>query len=470
MNQNPNRRGEGPSNVRRGASRVPGGGMDPRQRERMEEARRQRAARERARAEYERRLRLEEQKRRRAALRRARQVMLIAVIVVVCSGIIAAAVIVMDIAFRGDVEKNIFKYQLANNKVRKLSYDSVVTNGEMYLNFSEIAKEFSFSVTGDADAWKFIARDDYTEYAVFSPDSSEVTINGEKTRLSAPTFVKKQNLYVPMSFISDYMSGLVLTYDEKTHTITLKADTGDSAEEIGFRLKDSSPLDPIQEEGAVGTVDLGFQMDLSSYEMYMNPTDRDVYCFLVNASHTLSSDFVPSDLTNLVDTRKDGRAIQQMSLNAAKSLEAFLIEARANGFSDITVTSAYRSYAYQEELFNNYVKGEMERDASLTEEQAREIVRTYSSVPGTSEHQSGLCVDMHNMASAQTAFGVTAAAKWLEENAYKFGFILRYPKDKSDITNIIYEPWHFRYVGRYHATRMHQTGLCLEEYVPTLQS
>ena len=159
-----------------------------------------------------------------------------------------------------------------------------------------------------------------------------------------------------------------------------------------------------------------------------------------------------------------------MSLNAAKSLEAFLIEARANGFSDITVTSAYRSYAYQEELFNNYVKGEMERDASLTEEQAWEIVRTYSSVPGTSEHQSGLCVDMHNMASAQTAFGETAAAKWLEENAYKFGFILRYPKDKSDITNIIYEPWHFRYVGRYHATRMHQTGLCLEEYVPTLQS
>ena len=77
---------------------------------------------------------------------------------------------------------------------------------------------------------------------------------------------------------------------------------------------------------------------------------------------------------------------------------------------------------------------------------------------------------MNNMASAQTAFGETAAAKWLEENAYKFGFILRYPKDKSDITNIIYEPWHFRYVGRYHATRMHQTGLCLEEYVPTLQS
>ena len=71
---------------------------------------------------------------------------------------------------------------------------------------------------------------------------------------------------------------------------------------------------------------------------------------------------------------------------------------------------------------------------------------------------------MHNIPSADTAFASQEAATWLKNNCYKFGFILRYPEDKTDITGISFEPWHFRYVGRYHATRMHELGLCLEEY------
>ena len=93
------------------------------------------------------------------------------------------------------------------------------------------------------------------------------------------------------------------------------------------------------------------------------------------------------------------------------------------------------------------------------------MVATYSNPPGTSEHQSGLCVDMHNQIDTNNTFDGTPAAIWLEENCYRFGFVLRYPADKQDVTGIKYESWHFRYVGRTAATEMHELDMCLEEYL-----
>ena len=211
-----------------------------------------------------------------------------------------------------------------------------------------------------------------------------------------------------------------------------------------------------------------FLSDLSAYETYMNP-DGDEYLFLVNADHLLDESYLPDDLTDVTDTRKDGRATQKMRLYAAKSLEAFLIEARANGIGDVTVTSAYRSYSYQRQLFDSYTDGEMKNNPSLSRAEAEKITETYSARPGTSEHQSGLCCDMHNIASADKSFAKTEAAEWLKNNCCKFGFILRYPEDKTEITKIDFEPWHFRYIGRFHATKMHESGLCLEEYVESLK-
>ena len=111
-----------------------------------------------------------------------------------------------------------------------------------------------------------------------------------------------------------------------------------------------------------------------------------------------------------------------------------------------------------------YKKSWQQFQAAKAEEKAATIVAR----PGTSEHQTGLAADMHNMASAEQSFGETEAAKWLAANAYKFGFILRYEEDKQDITKIIYEPWHFRYVGRYHATRIYESGMCFEEYLESI--
>ena len=76
---------------------------------------------------------------------------------------------------------------------------------------------------------------------------------------------------------------------------------------------------------------------------------------------------------------------------------------------------------------------------------------------------------MHNLASADKLFAKEEAYTWLRENAHKFGFILRFPEDKTDITKIDFEPWHYRYVGRYHATKIYEAGMCLEEYVKTVK-
>ena len=218
------------------------------------------------------------------------------------------------------------------------------------------------------------------------------------------------------------------------------------------------PLDDYVEE----TEDeLDYLTDLSAYTKYINPENRDEYLILINVENQLDPAYIPDDLIDVADTRKDGRATQKLREYAAKALEALLIEARANGFNDITVTSAYRSYEYQTTLFNQRVA----MYPNLSNEEARAKAATVVAIPGTSEHQSGLCLDMHNLGAADVSFVNTEQAKWLAENSYKFGYILRFPEDKIEITGISFEPWHFRYVGRYHAAQMYELGLCFEEYM-----
>ena len=114
----------------------------------------------------------------------------------------------------------------------------------------------------------------------------------------------------------------------------------------------------------------------------------------------------------------------------------------------------------------------MAKDPSLTQEEAEAIVQTYSAVPGESEHHSGLCVDFisSTMSDLDETFADNEAYDWLLANAWKFGFILRYPKDKVDITEYSFEPWHWRFVGRDAALEMLRTGECFEEYLTRIST
>ena len=125
-------------------------------------------------------------------------------------------------------------------------------------------------------------------------------------------------------------------------------------------------------------------------------------------------------------------------------------DATANGY-DLSLLSGFRSYNTQSNLYNNYVKryGKDETD-------------TFSARPGHSEHQTGLAFDIGKISDS---FGDTPSGKWLEENCHLYGFIIRYPKDKQNITGYKYEPWHVRYLGVEIATSVKESGLTLEEYL-----
>ncbi|SDK02288.1 D-alanyl-D-alanine carboxypeptidase [Jeotgalicoccus aerolatus] len=139
-----------------------------------------------------------------------------------------------------------------------------------------------------------------------------------------------------------------------------------------------------------------------------------------------------------------------------------VIEAYTQMFEDgaaeglnFELVSGFRSYDYQEELYNNYVS----RDG-------KEAADRYSAEPGHSEHQTGLAIDVGSYDSAvllQTSFEYTPEFQWMKDVAHEYGFIIRYMKGKEDITGYMYEPWHLRYVGD-KATEIYESGLTLEEY------
>ncbi len=214
-----------------------------------------------------------------------------------------------------------------------------------------------------------------------------------------------------------------------------------------------------------------FKADLSKYEKYMSPDDRDGYLILVNAKNLLSSDYEPANLVSLDKSMlKNPSNDVTMVDNAAKALTALFEEMKANGYTDVKVTNAYRSYSYQQYIFKYWKDNEQKSHPDWTAEQVEKQVLTYSNREGTSEHQSGLCCDMHNMSETSWEraweFASSPSGKWLIENCWKFGFVLRFPEGKQEqCLGVRYESWHYRYVGRYHAYQMKMLDMCLEEYL-----
>ena len=212
---------------------------------------------------------------------------------------------------------------------------------------------------------------------------------------------------------------------------------------------------------------LEFATDLSAYEDYMNP-EAGSFLLLVNKTHPLASTYEPTDTVKVKDVRQNETRNLLLDRTAEMALEAMFIEMRAAGFKNVFVTSAHRSYEYQYRLFfETYLPQEMAANPFLSREEAIEKVLRYSAYPGTSEHQTGLCVDLmtHNMSDLDESFADEPVYAWLLENAWKFGFILRFPEDKTEITGYDFEPWHYRFVGRADAYAIASRGLCLEEYL-----
>lgn len=174
---------------------------------------------------------------------------------------------------------------------------------------------------------------------------------------------------------------------------------------------------------------------------------------VVNNYNKLDKNYVPKNLVKVnipfIDSISEEE--KQLEENVALQLEKLVKMANSEGINYLG-TSGYRSYKSQKEIYYNRVKSQGLKKAN-----------EYVAKPGTSEHQTGLCIDLTN--EDRWFVEVTKEAKWLKENAHKFGFILRYPKGKEDITGKKFEPWHIRYVGEDIAKYIYENNLTLEEYV-----
>lgn len=231
-------------------------------------------------------------------------------------------------------------------------------------------------------------------------------------------------------------------------------------------------------DGSIATsADYTYKTDISAVADALNTTDG-YYLTLANKSYNIGADFLPDELVEVARKYCVDDRTYLLSGNAAFAAEALIREMRALGY-DISITSAYRSYDYQTTLYNRYFEQEKAAHPDWSDEQIKKQVLTYSAYPGTSEHQTGLCVDLitsemsglWNYGSEtpnnpyDKGFAETDEFEWLKDNAHKFGFILRYPENKTDITGYSYESWHYRFVGIDAATDIYMQGITLEEYL-----
>ncbi len=192
----------------------------------------------------------------------------------------------------------------------------------------------------------------------------------------------------------------------------------------------------------VGKTSKGFNIQTKNGATYIDGH------LIANKTYALPSTFIPENPEVPVTEARSNKSLDKDLMVAFRKMQA---DATANGLN-IYIASGYRSYDYQVSLYNRYVAKDGKAAAD-----------TYSSRPGNSEHQTGLCFDLN---SIEDSFQYTNEGKWINDNCYKYGFCIRFPKGKEAYTGYQYESWHLRYVGTELAEKLYNNGnwLSLEEY------
>lgn len=217
------------------------------------------------------------------------------------------------------------------------------------------------------------------------------------------------------------------------------------------------PAAEPDEPGPVDPAEVEYNVPENSYEAVEVVAEPASVTVLVNKKYALPRDYAPDDLVepNVPFIFKEKLEKRKMRKEAAEALEALFAAAEEDGIL-LAGVSGYRSYNTQKGLYNWYVS----RDG-------QEAADRYSARPGHSEHSTGLAMDVSGIdgkCAATDCFGDTKEAAWLAEHVYDYGFIIRYPEGKEDITGYKYEPWHLRYVGTEASREIRDLGLTLEEY------
>lgn len=195
---------------------------------------------------------------------------------------------------------------------------------------------------------------------------------------------------------------------------------------------------------------------LGNITHHMASEDHGWNLILVNRENYIPADY-EVQLTELSNGKKvDSRIYPE--------LQEMFNAARAQGYG-LFVREGYRTQEEQQQLMNEKIEAYENEGKSKSE--AKKLAEQWVAIPGTSEHQLGIAVDIINADTTKSSRD--DVYNWLEENAHTYGFIKRYPSNKTDITGVINEPWHYRYVGKEAASAIYSQGICLEEYIETLE-
>lgn len=501
--------------------------------ERRAEAEKRRAAEERRRAaeaarQKEIRRRIREKRRAeftaRAMAAGENLLLFLVVLMIVCSAAFSILVIRLTrTSVAAADETHDYTYRVEDSS-KSVSYENIVSDGVVYVDFTGIAGLCGVSVSGVRDELVFETAGGET--AVFVPDSDRASVNGNGITLEGKAILRDDgHLWLPLSFVHDCFSGADVSLGEvekrNKKYFVISVDRTPDPESTGalgkwlepsFRLKPGSVLSAVSPDDTPDASSpvtdpvpkYDFLSDLSAFERYMAPdgTARDAYLALVDGTHRLTYRYVPAELTAVADART-GAEDMKLALFAERSLEALFTEARAAGYTTVRASLGYVSYNDRAELFDGYLSAErnfssrnyaatgkrfsdrayavlgstylnenyVSKDSyTLSLADARRVVLSYCDEPGSDEHQSGLAVDLCDISPSAGDFASSPFAAWLKENAHKFGFVIRYPADKTAETGHAAEPWHLRYVGRYHAAAMHASGECLDEYTARISA
>lgn len=249
----------------------------------------------------------------------------------------------------------------------------------------------------------------------------------------------KRLLYLPwiIMLLGIIILSCVVIVHNMFHPSTVTSSTASSQESVAASDCPDITLEEVTEEHT--------QIDVNDWKLV-----------LVNATHPLASQEPPS-LTEL----KNGQSIDS---RCYQELQKMIDDCRSAGYEPY-ICSSYRTMNKQKKLFRQQTQEYLNQGYSTRE--AQELAAESVAIPGTSEHQLGLAVDIvdYNHPQLDQTQEDTQVQKWLMENSWRYGFILRYPPEKSDITGIIYEPWHYRYVGKAAAKEIYQQNITLEEYL-----
>ena len=360
----------------------------------------------------------------------------------------------LAVGWHKDVSHKKVLYQVGSAQTAtRVAYDSLIKDDVVYVCGDDIVVLCGFTVTGTKDQIKYISPDKGNDTVLFNVGTNSASVNKNDVRLQAKTYYDDNGrLYIPISFFSSYSTGIVCEYKPETENegaqikvykrILNEYDYKISGvpaqyEAISFKLKEAVVLAPLDENVLQDEIpEATYKVDITDYYDSINPHNLYAYISVINEDHRAVSTMYYDDLTQIVIQSPSVKEPLMLRRDAARALEAMFLEVRGvEGYERFNVYSAYRTFEEAEG-----------KDPSLD------------------ENLLGLSVDAY-FGDKDSSYADTNTYKWFLNNAYKYGFIIRYPKNKTSVTGVGFRPWTLRYVGRYAATKIHDEGLCLEEFI-----